>query len=57
MRSLIHLSKILVLVLIISITVIGTSKKLVFAADKPEIFAQMGHRGDVGSVVFSQDLF
>lgn len=27
------------------------------ASEKPEIFVQMGHRGNVGSVVFSQDLF
>lgn len=27
------------------------------ASEKPEIFVQLGHRGNVGSVVFSQDLF
>ena len=27
------------------------------APEKPEFFVQMGHRGNVGSVVFSQDLF
>lgn len=29
----------------------------VSASEKPEIFVQMGHRGNVGSIVFSQDLF
>ena len=37
--------------------ILAISAASAFAADKPEIFMQLGHRGNVVSLVFSQDLF
>ena len=55
MLSPIRFLKILVLVLIISITATGISKKSAYAQEKPEIFVQLGHTNWINAVAFSPD--
>ena len=52
MRKIASLLKILLIFIAIASGLCPAS-----TSEKPEIFVQLGHRGNVGSVVFSQDLF